>query len=85
MEKFKVIRPHIGDRYYAPGETREIDPKRAAHLVRAGVLVADEGAAEQAEAARAAAEKAAAEQAEAERAAADKPAAKKPAAEKAAK
>ncbi|MBE3637470.1 hypothetical protein [Mangrovicoccus algicola] len=97
MDKFTVIRPHIGDRTYAPGETREADPKRVAHLVEAGVLAKDENAAEaeraaaeKAEAERLAAEKAAAEKAEAERVAAEKAAAekveaKKPAAEKAAK
>ena len=40
MASFDVLRPHIGDRPYAQGETREADAASVKHLVRAGVLAA---------------------------------------------
>jgi hypothetical protein len=36
--RFRVLRQHLGDRDYAPGDTREADPAVVAHLVAAGVL-----------------------------------------------
>jgi hypothetical protein len=38
MTRFKVLRQHLGDREYLPGDTREADPLVVAHLVAAGVL-----------------------------------------------
>ncbi|PWE26996.1 hypothetical protein C4N9_18500 [Pararhodobacter marinus] len=40
MASFDVLRPHIGDRPYAQGDTREADAASVKHLVRAGVLAA---------------------------------------------
>lgn len=45
-DKFKVLRPHIGDRMYASGETREAEAADVAHLVARGVLQAPKGKAE---------------------------------------
>lgn len=39
MAEFTVIRNHLGDRHYRPGDLREADEMAVAHLVRAGVLV----------------------------------------------
>ncbi|MGE4339155.1 MAG: hypothetical protein AB7E55_24750 [Pigmentiphaga sp.] len=36
--KFRVIRQHLGDRMYWPGDEREATEGDVAHLVRAGVL-----------------------------------------------
>ncbi|MEF2551995.1 hypothetical protein VQ042_11590 [Aurantimonas sp. A2-1-M11] len=36
--KYEVIRQHLGDRMYMPGEEREISEGDAAALVRNGVL-----------------------------------------------
>lgn len=33
MQKYTVLRQHIGDRDYLPGETREARPADVAHLV----------------------------------------------------
>jgi hypothetical protein len=33
MKSFKVLRHHVGDRDYAPGDTRVADPAVVAHLV----------------------------------------------------
>lgn len=38
MALFKVLRGHLGDRFYAEGDTREAAPADVAHLVRNGVL-----------------------------------------------
>lgn len=35
---YRVLRPLDGDRFYRPGETREMFPADATHLVRLGVL-----------------------------------------------
>ncbi|WP_370267427.1 hypothetical protein [Nioella sp.] len=43
MASFDVLRPHIGDRPYAQGDTREADAASVKHLVRAGVLAASAG------------------------------------------
>lgn len=37
-ERYNVLRQHIGDRDYLPGDTREADPAQVAHLVASGVL-----------------------------------------------
>lgn len=37
-KEFRVIRQHLGDRMYMPGDTREADPKEVAHLVAGGVI-----------------------------------------------
>lgn len=39
MKTYKVARPHIGDRFYDAGETREAMPIDVKHLVDAGILV----------------------------------------------
>jgi hypothetical protein len=36
--KFKVLRHHLGDKQYAPGDEREAAESDVTHLVRAGVL-----------------------------------------------
>jgi hypothetical protein len=36
--KFKVLRQHTGDKFYAEGDTREVDEREVAHLVASGVL-----------------------------------------------
>lgn len=36
--KFDVLRQHLGDRMYMPGDERELSEADAAHLVRQGVL-----------------------------------------------
>lgn len=36
--KFDVLRQHLGDRMYQPGEEREAAEADVVHLVRAGVL-----------------------------------------------
>ncbi len=36
---YRVLRPMDGDRFYRPGETREMFPIDAAHLLRLGALV----------------------------------------------
>lgn len=38
MATFIVMRQHVGDRDYRPGERRDADPAQVAHLVAAGVL-----------------------------------------------
>lgn len=35
---YDVLREHLGDRMYVKGETREAEPARVSHLVKAGVL-----------------------------------------------
>ncbi|WP_276716887.1 hypothetical protein [Pseudooceanicola nitratireducens] len=42
MAKFKVKRPHIGDREYQVGDVREANSQVVAHLVASGVLEAIE-------------------------------------------
>lgn len=37
--KFKVTRPHLGDKPYAKGDIREADPRKVKHLIKNGVLV----------------------------------------------
>ncbi len=37
---YKVLRPHLGDKPYAAGDTRTAKPASVAHLVKAGVLKA---------------------------------------------
>ena len=46
MQKFTVLRQHLGDRMYLEGEEREAAPADVAHLVRAGVLAAPENKAD---------------------------------------
>ncbi|RVL53949.1 hypothetical protein [Sinorhizobium meliloti] len=36
--KFKVLRQHLGDKMYMPGDVREADQHEVAHLVDRGVL-----------------------------------------------
>jgi len=40
--QYKVMRDHIGDQEYRPGDTREAKAADVQHLVRSGVLVAME-------------------------------------------
>lgn len=47
MQKFKVLRQHIGDQFYDPKGVkgpaeREANPPEVAHLVESGVLAAPE-------------------------------------------
>lgn len=46
---FKVLRQHLGDRSYAPGEFRTANPREVAHLVASGTLKAVEKAAPKAQ------------------------------------
>jgi len=39
--KFRVLRQHLGDRMYMPGDTREAVASEVAHLVEKGVLEPD--------------------------------------------
>ena len=39
--KFHVIRQHLGDKLYMPGDTREASETAVKHLVDAGVLSKD--------------------------------------------
>ena len=48
--KYTVLREHLGDRDYRPGDEREADPSSVAHLVALGVLVQIEVAADPVEA-----------------------------------
>ncbi|WP_375597580.1 hypothetical protein [Devosia sp. Naph2] len=45
MTKFEVLRQHLGDKMYMPGDTREADKNSVQHLIDQGVLA--EGKAEQ--------------------------------------
>lgn len=38
MAEYRVLRGHIGDREYMPGDTREAAPHEVAHLVASGCL-----------------------------------------------
>lgn len=38
MTKFEVLRQHLGDKMYMPGDTREADKNSVQHLVQHGVL-----------------------------------------------
>lgn len=38
MKTYQVIRQHLGDKMYMPGDTREANPSDVKHLVDAGVL-----------------------------------------------
>lgn len=38
MAEFKVLRHHLGDRDYVPGEIRTANPGDVAHLVASGTL-----------------------------------------------
>ncbi|WP_304615846.1 hypothetical protein [Paracoccus sp. (in: a-proteobacteria)] len=42
MKTYKVARPHIGDRFYETGDTREAAPIDVKHLVDAGILIEPE-------------------------------------------
>ena len=42
MQRYRVIRTHIGDREYLPGDEREAAPGDVEHLVQAGCLSAIE-------------------------------------------
>lgn len=48
--KFTVLREHLGDREYRPGDEREADPSSVAHLVALGVLALIDVAADPVEA-----------------------------------
>lgn len=39
-QTYKVLRPHIGDRNYLPGDERTADAAEVQHLVKNGVLEA---------------------------------------------
>jgi hypothetical protein len=36
--KFEVMRRHLGDKIYEPGDTRDASENEVAHLVKAGIL-----------------------------------------------
>lgn len=38
-ETYRVARHHLGDKDYAPGDSRTADPNAVAHLIEKGVLV----------------------------------------------
>lgn len=38
--KFKVIREHLGDKFYRSGDVREANERDVKHLIKKGVLVA---------------------------------------------
>jgi len=38
MKTYRVLRQHLGDRMYMPGDEREADGAEVTHLVRNGVL-----------------------------------------------
>ncbi|MDX1127455.1 hypothetical protein GOL24_24665 [Sinorhizobium medicae] len=38
MKAYQVLRQHLGDKQYMPGDTREANPSDVKHLVDAGVL-----------------------------------------------
>jgi|GEM_PF-2479348 len=38
MKTYKVVRPHMGDKFYETGATRKAKPTDVAHLVEKGVL-----------------------------------------------
>jgi hypothetical protein len=40
--QYKVMRDHIGDQEYRPGDIREANEADVQHLVRSGVLVASQ-------------------------------------------
>ena len=42
--KYTVLREHLGDRDYRPGDEREAEPFSVAHLVALGVLAPVESA-----------------------------------------
>lgn len=44
MKTYKVLRQHLGDKMYMPGDARKAEPSEVAHLVKSGVLVEGEGA-----------------------------------------
>ncbi|PYB71501.1 hypothetical protein [Rhizobium wuzhouense] len=44
MKTYKVLRQHLGDKMYLPGDDRKAKPADVAHLVKSGVLVESEGA-----------------------------------------
>lgn len=46
MMKFKVLRRHLGDKLYEPGDEREATRGDVEHLIRQGVLAAPENKAE---------------------------------------
>lgn len=43
MKTYTVLRQHLGDKMYMPGDTRKAKPSDVAHLVKSGVLVEGEG------------------------------------------
>ncbi len=44
MKTYNVLRQHLGDKMYMPGDTRKALPSEVAHLVAAGVLSEKKGA-----------------------------------------
>jgi hypothetical protein len=38
MKTYSVVRQHLGDKMYMPGDKREAAPSDVAHLIAAGVL-----------------------------------------------
>lgn len=38
MKTYDVVRQHLGDRMYVPGDKRQANPAEVSHLVSAGVL-----------------------------------------------
>ncbi len=43
MKSYKVLRQHLGDKMYMPGDVRKAEPADVAHLVKSGVLAEGSG------------------------------------------
>lgn len=48
MKTYQVLRQHLGDKQYMPGDTRDANPSEVKHLVNAGVLTEAKAKAEKA-------------------------------------
>lgn len=46
MKTYEVVRQHLGDKMYMPGDAREASPPDVQHLVHNGVLKEDKAKAE---------------------------------------
>lgn len=44
MKNYTVLRQHLGDKMYMPGDVRKAEPSDVTHLVKSGVLVEGDGA-----------------------------------------
>lgn len=43
MKTYTVIRQHLGDKMYMPGDSRKAEPSEVAHLIKSGVLAEGSG------------------------------------------